>query len=168
MISRGGVPGLPWRRPVVGLSLFALIAISFLLAVSSGSAAPAVTTDKADYYSNETAIITGTGFAPGASYDIPVIRPNGSIVKGDGSFTPGWDTVAANGSGGFTYSYKLDGIQGTYEVRVYPSPWNGNTSKAPITSVTFKDADIDFTQCRNDSDNNNVKDDCDWVNGAIN
>ena len=27
---------------------------------------------------------------------------------------------------------------------------------------------IDFTQCQNDSDNNNVKDDCTWTTGALN
>jgi len=131
-------------------------------------AAPAVTTDKLDYFDNETVTISGSGFAANTNYDVPVIRPDGTIVRGDGSFTFGWDTVLTNGSGAFTYLYKLDGVLGTYEVRVYPSPWGGNRAQTPLASTTFTDADIDFTQCRNDSDNNEVIDDCEWSTGAIN
>jgi len=43
---------------------------------------------------------------------VPVIRPDGSIVKGEGTHTAGWDTVAANGSGSFTYDYILNAIEG--------------------------------------------------------
>jgi len=77
---------------------------------------PALTTDKADYAPEETVIITGTGFAPNAVYVIEVVRPDGSIVLGDGSFAPGSDSVISDASGSFTYNYILDGIQGTYNV----------------------------------------------------
>jgi hypothetical protein len=89
-----------------------------------------VTTDKADYYSNEIVTVTGTGFAANTSYDIPIIRPNGSIVHGDGSFLPGWDTVTSDASGNFTYLYQLNGIKGTYVVEVYNTPWG---ARAPAT-----------------------------------
>lgn len=36
----------------------------------------------------------------------------------------------------------------------------------PVTPAVA--GDLDFTQCRNDSDNDDVVDDCDWSNGAIN
>src|SRR5262249_16924223 len=97
-----------------------------------------------------------------------VIRPDGSIVKGDGSFTPGWDKVLSNASGSFTYLYKLDGIAGTYQVRVYLWPWSGDRAETPVASTTFMDANIDFTQCQNDGNNDNVVDTCSWGTGAIN
>jgi hypothetical protein len=152
-----------------GLTLtIAVILLSGRMLTQLAVAAPSVTTDKPDYFDNETVAITGSGFTANTSYDVPVIRPDGSIVKGDGSFTAGWDTVVTDGSGAFTYLYKLNGTQGTYEVRVYPSPWGGDRAQAPLVSTTFTDADIHFTQCRNDSDNNEVIDDCEWSTGAIN
>jgi hypothetical protein len=155
------------------LALAGLVAVVCVFGAGWGllrlaHAAPTLTTDKAEYFSSEIVKITGGGFAHDTYYAIPVIRPDGSIVTGDGSNTSGWDTVQSDGSGGFKYSYKLDGILGTYEVRVYPSPWSGNRNEVPVATVTFTDADIQFTQCLNDSDNNEVMDDCDWGTGAIN
>ena len=91
--------------------------------------------------------VLGGGFAPNTLYDIPVVRPDGSIVKGDGSFTCGWDTVQSDGSGAFIYLYQLDGIVGTYEVRVYPSPWDGNLAESPIATVTFTDGNVRGLGC---------------------
>ena len=155
----------------VGAATVALLAV--LLAVARvadrSQAAPLLTTDKADYYSEELVTITGSGFAPNTLYAIPVIRPDGSIVHGDGSFTPGWDDVMSDGSGNFTYYYQLDGIFGTYTVQTYIAPWGGPLSSDPlVASMTFTDADIDFTQCANDSNNNDVIDDCAWDTGALN
>ena len=113
--------------------------------------APQITTDKSDYVSTETVTITGGGFEANTNYDVPVIRPDGSIVTGDGSFSPGWDTVLSDGSGSFTYLYKLDGIEGTYEVRVYYSPWSGSLGDPSLASTTFTDANPagDLDQCAN-------------------
>ncbi len=91
--------------------------------------------------------IAGSDFAANTDYDVPVIRPDGSIVKGDGSFTPGWDTVQADGAGSFTYLYQLDGTESTHEVRVYLSPWLGNLAETPLASTTFTDQNMDFRQC---------------------
>jgi hypothetical protein len=122
-----------------------------VLLISSASAAPTVTTDKADYFFFETVTISGGGFAPNTFYDIPVIRPDGSIIKGDGSLTAGWDKEKTDASGNFTYLYQLDAMAGIYEVRVYPSPWGGNLADSPLASVTFTDAppQITLEQCRN-------------------
>jgi len=57
----------------------------FVILISGATAAPTVTTDKADYYSSEIVAVTGSGFVPNANYDVPVTRPDGSIVKGNGS-----------------------------------------------------------------------------------
>jgi hypothetical protein len=130
-------------------------------------AAPVLTTDKVDYFSSEIVTVSGTGFAPDTDYDIPVIRPDGSIVRGDGTYTPGWDSVHSDGSGAFVYYYQLDGIVGNYEVRVYPSPWSGDRGEVPVASIIFSDCNIDLKQCRNDIDNDNSVDACYWSTGSI-
>src|SRR3989304_7099125 len=81
-------------------SLVAAALIVILLLISGASAAPTVTTDKADYFSGDTATISGSGFTASTELAVVVVRPDNSIVKGDGSFTPGCDTVLPDGSGG--------------------------------------------------------------------
>jgi len=142
---------LPIGRWVAAPAAAALLAV--VLLISNVSAAPTVTTDKADYLFFETVTITGGGFnPPNSSYDVPVIRPDGTIVKGDGSTItpPEWDTVLASGTN-FTYLYQLGALPGLYEVRVYASPWSGNLAESPLASVTFTDAppQISLEQCRN-------------------
>ncbi len=123
---------------------------------------PVVTTDKPEYFSNETVTVTGIGFSANTTLDVPVIRPDGSIVTGDGTSTPGWDTVLSDGSGSFTYFYKLDGISGVYEVRLYLSPWSGSLAEIPLATTTFSDPLIkDFNQCAN------LTGDCDWVQSIL-
>ena len=101
--------------------------------------APVIQTDKTDYSPSETVIITGSNFVPVQLYAIPVIRPDGTIVTGDGSFTQGWDNITADENGAFTYNYMLDGITGTYEARVYPSTWTGDLEEIPLAATTFTD-----------------------------
>jgi hypothetical protein len=103
-------------------------------------AAPFITPDKSDYFSQETVTISGSGFAPTTRYDIPIIRPDGTIVKSNG--TAGWDFVDSLADGSFTYTYQLDGIPGYYEARVYAFPWDGNRSTSPIASTRFHDGNV--------------------------
>jgi len=128
-----------------------LVGLAMLLAGFQPAAAetPVVTTDKADYAPGETVIVSGSNFAATTDYAIPVIRPDGFIVKGDGSFEDGWDTVTTDADGDFVYEYILNGIEGLYEVRVYDASWNDtgitdiNNSvydETPVASVTFTDA----------------------------
>jgi hypothetical protein len=72
----------------VGLALIAMLCVAgAILAVRyRAQAAPVLSTDKADYFSGETVTITGTGFAADTDYDFPIIRPDGTIVLGDGTF----------------------------------------------------------------------------------
>jgi len=137
------------RRPATRIlvALAGLVAMTCVFGASWGllqlaQAAPTLTVAQGDYSPEEIVAVLGGGFAPNTLYDIPVVRPDGSIVKGDGSFTCGWDTVQSDGSGGFIYLYQLDGIVGTYEVRVYPSPWDGNLAESPIATVTFTDGNV--------------------------
>jgi hypothetical protein len=135
--------------------------------------APTLTTDKDLYNPHETVTVTGGGFVSDTAYDVPVIRPDGSIVKGDGSFAPGWDSVVSDGSGAFTYLYELNGVDGTYEIRVYLAGWSGDLAETPLASTTFFDPNpaADLDQCANDPAPSPSSDGCEdsneWVNGNI-
>jgi hypothetical protein len=157
----------------IGIVLFtamlACMAVG-LTALQGGAAeSPSVAPDKPEYTPSETAIITGSGFEPGTSYDIPVIRPDETIVRGDGSNgPPPWDTVIADDGGSFTYLYTLDGIEGGYTVEVYPSPWGGPGSPdVPLASTTFLDASIDLDQCANGPPGSELVP-CEWQHGDLN
>ena len=126
-----------------------VVFVSFSLSGVAAASSPTLTTDQLDYAPDQTVQISGSGFAANTTYAIPVLRPNGSIVLGDGSFTPGWDTATSDGSGNLSYSYQLDGVQGTYEARVYPSTWAGDWTQSPVASVNFEDHVADLDQCTN-------------------
>jgi hypothetical protein len=142
------------RKYIVSIVLGIFLGI--FLTAGFVSATPTVTTDKADYAPGEIVTVTGTGFLPGMDYDVPIIRPDGSIITGDGTDTPGWDTVTADSNGDFTYLYDLNGIFGLYTVEVtvevYLSPWNGpDSGDELVASTTFTDAPkpgIDLEQCQ--------------------
>ena len=87
-----------------------------LTVTSEDAFEPFIWTDKDDYSPDETVVISGSGLIGDTLYDIPVIRPDGTIATGDGTFTHGWDTFETDTDGKFTYNYKLDGIEGLYEV----------------------------------------------------
>ncbi len=100
-------------------------------------------------------IITGGGFTPGGYYDVVVIRPDGSIVQGDGTFTCPldslgcWNTILADELGAFTYDYILNGIEGLYSVEVYPWPWGGpGSGEMPVATTTFTDSQEDYAPRR--------------------
>ena len=128
-----------WLRLPALLAMLILASFAAFHAFTA-RAGPIVTTDKLDYAPEEIVTITGHGFAANTSYDIPVIRPDGSIVIGNGSFTPGSDSVSTDGSGSFEYLYQLDGILGAYQVQVYASPWSGDVDEPALATATFTDA----------------------------
>ena len=74
----------------VGLAIAGLLCVAgAILAVHyRAQAAPVLTTDKDDYFASEIVTVTGTGFAADTDYDIPVIRPDGTIVKGTAVTSP--------------------------------------------------------------------------------
>jgi hypothetical protein len=153
------------RRRAAAL-VVALAALGVDWTVSARAQAASVTTDKADYAPGETVTISGSGFAAATAYAVPVIRPDGTIVRGDGSFTPGWDTVVTDGAGAFTYLYQLDGIIGTYQVRVYPAPWSGSLAETPLAATTFTDVAgvVDFRQCANQDPTLGT---CHWIGSIL-
>jgi hypothetical protein len=124
---------------------------------------PILSTDKEDYAPGETVTITGEGFLPSTVYTIVVIRPDGSIVTGDGTFVPGSDSVLSNASGNFTYSYILNGIEGTYRVKAVDE--DGNT----VASTSFTDAGRDITVRKfgDDNGNGNKGGSEPWLEGVV-
>jgi hypothetical protein len=92
-----------------------------------------IATDKADYAPGETVHMAGAGYAPSCLVKIKVVRPDGSVVKGDGSFTPGVDQVRTAARGTLAYDYILNGIEGLYRVSVLGA---GN---AVLATTTFTD-----------------------------
>ena len=122
--------------------------VAFLLMASSVGAVPTVTTDKADYHPDETAIISGTGYTSSQLLDVVIIRPDLSIVTGDGTNTPGFDTVTADSSGAFTYAYILNGIFGFYTVNVYD---NADTLHTTVLATTTFEDDAGPAECNGGS-----------------
>jgi hypothetical protein len=114
---------------------------------------PTVTTDKPDYTPGETVQISGRDFAANADLTVSVTRPDAAVDSA---------AVTTEPDGTFQYGYVLDGIEGEYLVEVLDG------AGTVLAWTTFTDADqVDFTQCRNDSNNDEVRDDCEWTNGAI-
>lgn len=105
-----------------------------LATCASVDGGPGVDTDKEDYQPNETVIITGCAFEAyeGQSLSLSVTRPDGVVD----SYTV---TVS---SGGFTHNYVLDGIIGTYTVKVM----QGSTL---LASTTFADHTSSTLQINN-------------------
>jgi hypothetical protein len=107
------------------------------------------------------------------TYAIPVKRPDGSVVKGDSTFTPGWDTTTTDASGHLTHSYQLDDLQGVYVARVYPASWKGDWTQTPLASATFTDpAGASSEQCANGGTGNPVTllpcSSSNWIGGNAN
>jgi hypothetical protein len=99
-----------------------------------GTGHESVQTNKSDYPPGGTAQISGSGYAPGCDAVVRVTLPNGSVVTGDGTDTPGSDVVTTDGSGGFTYEYVVTGGHGTYAVDVI------GRKNTVLASTTFTDA----------------------------
>ena len=124
-----------YRVRVLSTSGEALASTAFAV---EGPAAPScgrrgsesIATDKADYAPGATVHMTGAGYARSCLVKVEVTRPDGSIVKGDGSFEPGVDEVRTTARGRLAYDYVLNGIEGLYRVRVLGA---GNTVLARTT-----------------------------------
>jgi len=128
--------------------IYALIALIFLISLIIpfasifASVDPEVSTKHLDYKPGHKVMITGDNFLPNESYEIVVTRPDGSIVKGDGSFEEGSDIITSNKKGGFKYKYQLAEISdefdptGGYYVDVFDS------SGDLIASTTFTDSTV--------------------------
>ena len=93
--------------------------------VRPSTAGPASTRIKEDYQPEETVIITGCahGGLQGQNLALSITRPDGVVDA----------YIVTISSGGFTYNYLLNGILGTYTVKVM----DGATL---LASTTFTDS----------------------------
>src|SRR2546430_10750237 len=134
------------RLAVALLAALALFAFQLAHAQSSSAATGVpcpqtgnelVATDHAAYVPGSLVHVTGMGYAPGCDVVVKVTRPDGSIVSGDGTFTPGSDTGTTDFLGGLSYDYQLPSnpaIEGTYSVDVL------GLADAVLAHTTFLDA----------------------------
>src|SRR5262245_8842858 len=105
---------------VVGLLLLAAVlllrvtpragAADFCAAIGTEHA----TTDVVQAAPYQTVHIVGSGFVQSCAVTVEVLRPDGSIVKGDGSETPGGDVASTDANGSFDFPYTVGKIGGTY------------------------------------------------------
>ncbi|MBN1298554.1 MAG: hypothetical protein JW997_02590 [Actinobacteria bacterium] len=116
------------RFKKITIVISAVLFIAFLLVPTTSLFAqnsPEVWAKKTDYRPGSQVMIVGEGFEANTCYTVEVIRPDGSIVKGDGSEEPGSDTVTTDKKGAFKYKYRLEKIsddfdpEGIYKVNVY-------------------------------------------------
>ena len=113
MMKRSIMLEMPPRPKRYFLFVIALLLIGINMPGYSASAATGnevIFTDEPNYLKGETAQIFGTGFEPFTSILIKVTRPDASVVTGDGTETPGSDTVTTNVDGNFAYYYYINGI----------------------------------------------------------
>ena len=134
------------------LSVFIVVAmvssfanVNSVAAACSSSGPPTVGTDKADYGPFEIVTIFGSGFECGEALSILVTAPDGSTLSGDGTGSPGPDSVTTDDNGGFVLSYRLSGTfpngntyagqVGDYSVEVM------NATGVILASTTFSDGE---------------------------
>ncbi|MCH8025927.1 MAG: hypothetical protein IH866_03950, partial [Chloroflexi bacterium] len=130
------------------LALAAVVALAVFAATQIfAGGSTVILSDRRQYDPGETVVLTGLNFAASSWFDVVVERPDGSIVIGDGSETPGWDTVPSDVDGRFFYFYLLNGeeteIPGEYLVRVY----DAGAAQIPaneLATTNFFDDDTAF------------------------
>src|SRR5437867_2189149 len=120
---------------------------------------PTLRSDKPDYAPGETVTLMGEGWRPNEQVAINIRESSGDP---DTNLT-----ATAGATGAFSNSeFQTNPDRSDVGVRFLTTA-TGQTSGWTAQTV-FKDASTDFTQCRNDSNNDGVKDLCSWSSGAIN
>src|SRR5438552_2333070 len=144
--ARGAGPAMTRRLAMVLFTALALFAFQLVHAQTSsaatGVACPqtgleVVTTDQPAYVPGSLVHVSGVGFSSVCDVVVKVTRPDGSVVTGDGSNTPGSDTVTTDLLGGFSYDYRLPSapaIEGTYSIDVL------GLADTVLARTTFEDA----------------------------
>jgi hypothetical protein len=129
------------RRPFIAL----VGLIAGLLLASSASAATgneAISANQPEYTLGDTAVIYGVGFAPNISVKMEVVRSDGSIVTGNGTNTPGSDTILTDGMGALTYAYIIEGPPEAYAANVTANARDAANPSTILATTVF----IDGTQ----------------------
>src|SRR3972149_2176259 len=142
------------RMSGVGLAVVGMLALMMALApggvLANDNGSPPSATDTLNYQPEETVYINGTGFSSSTTVNITVTRPDGNESS--------WD-VSTDSNGAFSTTYVLDGIKGKYLVLA--------TDGTHEATTFFYDGSRTFDQCKNDTDDDDEKDPCVWINGDI-
>ena len=126
-----------WTMQITLLALALLmLSMAFFAFKLAYAQEPSVWTDKADYAPEETVTICGAGFVPYSTVTVSLTRPDGHIDQ--------W-SVAADEFGGFTTTYQLDGITGTYTVTATDGTNTAATAftDGPKVTVQWSDGDCE-------------------------
>lgn len=125
------------------------------------SAAPQLTTDKADYHPGETATITGSFFQ---SLQDLVLKIFGGSTD-DGTYKEDSFNVSTDEQGSFSFLYALDNIfRPLYTVQTF------DASGTQLAQTTFTDSGVGaYDQCSNDDGDGYATGDmgCRWTNGNL-
>jgi hypothetical protein len=131
--TRNGGTGMTGRLAITLLAALSLFAFQLAHAQSSSAATgvpclqtgmETVTTDRSAYAPGSLVHVSGTGYAFGCDVVVKVTRPDGAVVVGDGSQTPGSDTATTDLAGNFSYDYQLPimpPVEGQYLIDVLGS-----------------------------------------------
>jgi hypothetical protein len=92
---------------VLLLVVFGIFVLKVWPIVAQGESRASIWTDKEDYSSEETVTIYGSGFLANANVTITITAPNSSVAI---------IYAMTDDSGNFTAEYKLNGMEGTYNV----------------------------------------------------
>ncbi|MBI5192611.1 MAG: DUF4215 domain-containing protein [Nitrospirae bacterium] len=110
------------RRRLLRLGIFFVFLLLSLFVSSqvvlSATGNEFIWTDEPNYLKGDTAHIYGVGFTPYTPVLIKITRPDSSVVTGNGTETPGSDTIITNVDGNFAYTYYVDHIlvEGVYTI----------------------------------------------------
>src|SRR5437899_5349252 len=130
-----------------------------LLASSEIFFYPTLRSDKPDYAPGETVTLMGEGWRPNEQVAINIRESSGDPDTNV--------TATAGATGAFSNSeFQTNPDRSDVGVRFLTTATRQTSGWTAQT--VFKDASTDFTQCRNDSNNDGVKDLCSWSSGAIN
>lgn len=146
------------------LQLLAQTALSCLIAfgIVSGLQAAEVTTDKLDYAPGETALITGTGFAPREAVECQVVHSDG-LDTGNGHDP--W-SVRTDANGDFSATWYVDPDDSAWATFILTAI---GKKSGLVASTVFTDAPskADLDQGRNGTIDVPISP-VEWVNGNLN
>ena len=136
----------------------ALVIVAFSLFGIATVESATIQTDRQDYFPGETVVITGSGWQPGETVSM--------LLEESPDYCPDRTLSAVADASGNIYNNSFYPEEHDIGVTFYLTA-TGLSSGLQAQTV-FSDSSIHFTQCLNDSENNNLIDDCDWSTGAIN
>src|ERR1041385_7125509 len=145
---------------------FVCKALFFILFLSAGFIATAgaqtLTSDHLDYAPGDVATLTGTGFQPGETVTVQVVKGDGPPKRHDAPFA-----VTADANGGFVTAWIVPADSSALGELLLATA-DGQTSGLHA-ECTFTDAStfdtIDFHQASNQ---NHPTDPISWINGILN